>query len=91
MSVAGVTGERTVLPENLIERIQWLREESEVPIVVGFGISTAEQAKKVAAVADGVIVGSAVVRCVEKAQGEKSTSDAAGDFVRELVEACRLN
>ncbi|MDO7690326.1 MAG: tryptophan synthase subunit alpha [Pirellulales bacterium] len=91
VSVAGVTGERTALPENLLERIQWLREESDVPILVGFGISTAEQAKEVAAVADGVIVGSAVVRCIERAESGKSMADAAGDFVRELVEACRLN
>ncbi len=68
VSVAGVTGERTALPENLVERIQWLREESDVPILVGFGISTAEQAREVAAVADGVIVGSAVVRCIERAR-----------------------
>ena len=91
VSVAGVTGERTALPENLLERIQWLREESDVPILVGFGISTAEQAKEVAAVADGVIVGSAVVRCIERAESGTSMADAAGDFVRELVEACRLN
>ena len=91
VSVAGVTGERTALPENLLERIQWLREESDVPILVGFGISTAEQAKEVAAVADGVIVGSAVVRCIERAKSGTSMADAAGDFVRELVEACRLN
>ena len=91
VSVAGVTGERTALPENLVERIKWLREESDVPILVGFGISTAEQAREVAAVADGVIVGSAVVRCIERAESGKSMADAAGDFVRELVEACRLN
>jgi len=91
VSVAGVTGERTALPENLVERIQWLREESDVPILVGFGISTAEQAKEVAAVADGVIVGSAVVRCIERAESGTSMGDAAGDFVRELVEACGLN
>ena len=90
VSVAGVTGERTALPENLVERIQWLREESDVPILVGFGISTADQAREVATVADGVIVGSAVVRCVEQAQGKSSVSENAGDFVRKLVEACRV-
>ena len=79
------------MPENLVERIQWLREESDVPILVGFGISTADQAREVAAVADGVIVGSAVIRCVEKAQEGTSMTDAVGNFVRELVEACRLN
>ena len=62
-----------------------------MPILVGFGISTADQAREVAAVADGVIVGSAVVRCVEKAQAGTYMPDAVGNFVRELVEACRLN
>ncbi len=42
-------------------------------------------------VADGVIVGSAVVRCIEQAQGKSSVSENAGDFVRQLVEACRVS
>ena len=68
VSVAGVTGERTALPDGLIDRIKWLRKESNVPILVGFGISSADQAREVATVADGVIVGSAVVRCLEEAK-----------------------
>jgi tryptophan synthase alpha chain len=62
VSVAGVTGTRTSLPEGLVERVQWLRTKTDVPILVGFGISTPEQARGVAAVADGVIVGSALVK-----------------------------
>ena len=62
VSVAGVTGTRTELPPGLIERVKWLRTQTDVPILVGFGISTPEQARAVAQVADGVIVGSAVVR-----------------------------
>jgi len=62
VSVAGVTGARTALPEGLVERVEWLRTKTDVPILVGFGISSPEQARQVAAVADGVIVGSALVR-----------------------------
>jgi tryptophan synthase alpha chain len=66
VSLAGVTGARTDLPAGLIERVRWLRSRTDVPILVGFGISTPEQARAVAAVADGVIVGSAVVRLLDE-------------------------
>jgi tryptophan synthase alpha chain len=64
VSVAGVTGARTDLPEGLAERVRWLRGLTDVPIVVGFGISGPEQVRAVAEVADGVIVGSALVRTI---------------------------
>jgi tryptophan synthase alpha chain len=70
VSVAGVTGARTDLPAGLIERVQWLRTKTDVPILVGFGISSPEQARAVAAVADGVIVGSAVVRHLAEAANQ---------------------
>lgn len=67
VSVAGVTGARTDLPAGLVERVQWLRTKTDVPILVGFGISSPEQARAVADVADGVIVGSALVRQLAEA------------------------
>lgn len=70
VSVAGVTGARTELPDGLIDRVKWLRTKTDVPILVGFGISTPEQARAVAAVADGVIVGSAVVRHLAEAANQ---------------------
>ena len=70
VSVAGVTGARSELPAGLIERVKWLRTKTDVPILVGFGISTPEQARAVAAVADGVIVGSAVVRHLAEAANQ---------------------
>ena len=88
--VAGVTGERTALPDGLIDRIKWLRKESNVPILVGFGISSADQAREVATVADGVIVGSAVVRCLEEARDVETMANAAGSFVQELVKSCQV-
>lgn len=66
VSLAGVTGARAELPAGLLERVRWLRTQTDVPILVGFGISTPEQARAVGAVADGVIVGSAVVRLLEQ-------------------------
>jgi tryptophan synthase alpha chain len=91
VSVAGVTGARAELPDDLVERVRWLRSQTDVPVLVGFGISTAEQARAVAAVADGVIVGSAVVRRVAEAAGqsrERLVADV-GRFVGDLAAAVR--
>ena len=91
VSVAGVTGARSELPAGLIERVQWLRTKTDVPIMVGFGISGPEQARQVAEVADGVIVGSALVRLLDAAAG-RPTSALQGEvegFVAGLVAAVR--
>ena len=61
VSRTGVTGARQALQAGLQERVAELQEAARVPVAVGFGISTAEQASTVAAVADGVVVGSALV------------------------------
>jgi tryptophan synthase alpha chain len=69
VSVAGVTGARTELPAGLADRVRWLATQAEVPVLVGFGISGPEQVKAVAAVADGAIVGSALVRLIAESAG----------------------
>jgi tryptophan synthase alpha chain len=79
VSLTGTTGERAELPEGLAETVQRVRAATEVPVAVGFGISTPEQARSVAEVADGVIVGSRVVR----AAGEGGAA-AVGSVVAEL-------
>ncbi|MDD5382623.1 MAG: tryptophan synthase subunit alpha [Candidatus Margulisbacteria bacterium] len=61
ISVAGITGKRQKLSENLAELVAKIRKYSKLPIAVGFGISTPAQAAEAARVADGVIVGSAIV------------------------------
>lgn len=81
ISRLGVTGARTDLPPDLPDTIQRLRQSTTLPICAGFGISTAEQAVSVAGLADGVVVGSAVV----KAAGESVSRAAA--LVRELRSA----
>jgi tryptophan synthase alpha chain len=91
VSVAGVTGARTALPAGLVDRVNWLRTKTSVPIVVGFGISTPEQVRAVAEVADGVIVGSALVRHVAEAAGgprDRLVADV-GRYVADLAAACR--
>ena len=82
VSLTGTTGERDELPAGLAETVERVRASSDVPVAVGFGISTPEQARTVAAVADGVIVGSRVVR----AAGEGGAS-AVGSVVAELAGA----
>jgi len=62
VSVTGITGERTQLPPSLIENVGWLRTQTKLPICIGFGISQPEHVKLLAPVADGLIVGSAIVR-----------------------------
>ena len=82
VSLTGTTGERDALPEGLAETVERVRASTEVPVAVGFGISTAEQARAVAEIADGVIVGSRVVR----AAGEGGAA-AVSAVVAELAEA----
>jgi tryptophan synthase alpha chain len=62
VSIAGITGERTELPPDLVDNVGWLRSQTKLPICIGFGISKPEHVKLLAPVADGLIVGSAIVR-----------------------------
>jgi tryptophan synthase alpha chain len=67
VSVAGITGERTGLPVDLVETVAWLRTQTDLPICIGFGISGPDQVRQLAPVADGLIVGSAIVRRLAEA------------------------
>ncbi len=82
VSVTGITGERSELPPNLIERVGWLRERTKLPICIGFGISKPEHVRLLAPVSDGLIVGSALVRCMEAAD---SSEEDAMQKIDELV------
>lgn len=66
ISVAGITGKRQALAENLQELVSRIKKYSKLPVAIGFGISTPAQAARVAKVADGVIVGSAIVDLIAK-------------------------
>src|SRR3954469_13679405 len=83
VSTAGVTGERAELPSELTELIAAAKEEADVPVAVGFGISTADQAATVGQLADGVIIGTRLVRAVADAAGRDEAVKAVGEFLSE--------
>jgi tryptophan synthase alpha chain len=89
VSVAGITGERTGLPQELVENVGWLREQTDLPICIGFGISRPEHVKMLAPVADGLIVGSAIVRRIAEAANRPRDEvlKEVGDYVGELLAA----
>jgi len=84
VSRTGVTGVRDALPEGLPDLVRRIRGETSSPICVGFGISRPAQAREVARVADGVIVGSALVKMIEEAPHDIGR---VRDFVGDLAEA----
>lgn len=89
VSLRGVTGARSRLSGDLESSLQMIRSETDLPLAVGFGVSTPEQVRMVAAAADGVIVGSAIVSLLEQAAGQPDLLQRAGDFVASLKAATR--
>ena len=89
VSRTGVTGSGEALSKDLAKEVKALRRRVKLPVAVGFGIATAEQAAKVAKVADGVVVGSALVRLVEEKAGDPDLPEALEQRVRELVAPLR--
>ena len=93
VSIAGITGERTELPVDLLDNLRWLREQTDLPICVGFGISKPEHVELLKPVADGMIVGSAIVRKIAAAhpsEGDKSKEEVITDvnsFAKEMLAA----
>ncbi|MCG6155702.1 tryptophan synthase subunit alpha [Rubinisphaera margarita] len=91
IAVAGTTGERASVSENLITQLRQLKEQTETPLVVGFGISKPEHLDPLRDVADGAIVGSGIVKSLQKsADGEKSFDEALEEIealARSMAEA----
>ena len=89
VSVTGVTGAREKLPEELELAVKRIKGHSRKPVVVGFGISTPEQAKTVSRFADGVIVGSAIVKIIEENLKNSDMIARVGDFVSSFAKALK--
>ena len=85
VSSLGVTGTRSEIKTDLASIIKVVRENTDVPCAVGFGISTPEQAKKMAALSDGAIVGSAIIKLLEK-YGEEAP-EHVGEYVKAMKTA----
>jgi tryptophan synthase alpha chain len=81
------TGERDRMPEELGELVRAVKADARVPAAVGFGIGRPEQAAEVGELADGVIIGSRLVREVAEADGADDAARAVGDFIRASREA----
>lgn len=89
VSRAGVTGEQSSLSADIAERVAAIRRLTPVPVAVGFGISTPEQAATVASLADGVVVGSAIVRQIGEFGHHAGLPELIEEFVRPIAEAVR--
>ena len=89
VSVTGITGERRDLPPEIVDNVAWLRSRTELPICIGFGISRPEHVRMLAPVADGLIVGSAIVRRIADGatRPREQVLGEIGDYVAELLAA----
>jgi tryptophan synthase alpha chain len=93
VSVAGITGVRDRLPDDLGDNVRELRAHTALPICVGFGVGSAEQVREVCQVSDGAIVGSAIVRriasCIDQGASGPQIADAVEAFMAELMQGCQ--
>lgn len=91
VAVAGTTGEREQVADALLDQLRWLRRETDLPLAVGFGISKPEHVTPLKGLADGVIVGSGIVRHLERLGAAGESADAVveriGTFAAEMVAA----
>jgi tryptophan synthase alpha chain len=86
VSVTGVTGARRHLPRGLHDWIRRIKKESPLPVCVGFGISDYRQAKKISEVADGIIIGSAIVEIIRNSSGSRKILYEVEKFISQLKE-----
>ena len=91
LSVSGITGERDKLPDDVVSNVAALRNLGETPVCVGFGIHRPEQVAQLAGIADGAIVGSALVKRMTEARhgGPSAVAAAASSYCRELLRLVR--
>lgn len=84
ISLMGITGARMELADTIAEHVGRIKTVTDSPVAVGFGISTPEQAREVATWADGVVVGSALVKLMEEGGPVDALCESVGSFVRDL-------
>ena len=89
VSVTGVTGEQSELPDELVKRLAWLKQQTSVPVCVGFGIGRPDQAKMLDPHADGIIVGSAIVKRLADVTDSNRDQTVAeiSEFARSMVQS----
>lgn len=87
ITLRGVTGARADLPPDLRDNVERIRRAVALPLAVGFGISEPGHARSVAAIADGVVVGSALVRLIDESAGSPDFADRVRAYARSLADA----
>ncbi|MGA3170132.1 MAG: tryptophan synthase subunit alpha [Chthoniobacteraceae bacterium] len=90
VSREGVTGEQASVAVTLADRVEAIRRTTSLPVAVGFGVSNPDQARHVARLADGVVVGSAIVKRIAQFSGQPEMPDLVAEFVRPLAAAVKL-
>lgn len=88
VSSLGVTGTRSEIKTDLASIVEVVRQHTAIPCAIGFGISTPEQAKKMAGLSDGAIVGSAIIKLI--AQYGRDAAEPVGAYVRRMKQAVSL-
>lgn len=95
VAVAGITGTKSAAAQAITQAVQTIRQATDLPVVTGFGIRTADQARAAAAAGDGVVVGSALVEMIAQSAKKGETGDKMASqieaFVAELAAALRSN
>lgn len=89
VSSLGVTGVRSEITSDLSSIVKVIRENTDIPCAIGFGISSPEQAKKMSAISDGAIVGSAIIKIL--AEYGKEAPAHVGEYVKKMKAACNEN
>jgi tryptophan synthase alpha chain len=87
VSITGITGAATPVVNDVHNHVKRIKAETPLPVVVGFGVRTGEQARAISKEADGVVVGSAIVSTIEKSLG--SNGEATGDTCQRVSELVR--
>lgn len=89
ITVTGVTGARKDVPTDLAEHLGMLKSVTDLPVVAGFGVSSPETAKKVGEHADGVVVGSALVKIIASSANKKEAVEKSASFVGSLADVMK--
>jgi tryptophan synthase alpha chain len=89
VSLTGVTGERQVLPADLVSQVRAAKRLTKKPVCVGFGISTPQQVARIAEFADGVIVGSAIIKEIQRSLRKRDSVRQVRNFVQAMTKVLK--
>jgi tryptophan synthase alpha chain len=85
VSLTGVTGSRSALPADLARNLKEIKKLTDIPVCVGFGVSAPEHVRQVYKIADGAIVGSAIIQQIKANIGKRDLVHKVGSFIKRLV------